>query len=344
MITYSQGNILESEAEALVNTVNCVGVMGRGVALQFKEAYPENAVYYTKACERGGVKPGRMLVFDMERLFPPRYIVNFPTKRHWRANSRIEDIEAGLADLVRVVNEIGIRSIAIPPLGSGLGRLDWGQVQPLIEQAAAQLPDVDVRVYLPRPTMVGLPVATTEHPPRMTAARAALITLMERYLGALMDSVITVLEVHKLLYFLQEAGEPLRLRFVKAPHGPYAENLYHVLRDMNSHYIDVDQHALNTPDTVVHILPGAVEDAAAHMGGSSDTLRRAERVIELVQGYETPFGLELLASVHWLMKKHGVREHHEIIDSLYNWAPSKRSFSESQIETVVNRLLSQSWV
>lgn len=140
MIEYTSGNILQCEADALVNTVNCVGVMGRGIALQFKHAYPENFKAYAAACQRKAVQPGRMFVFDTGQLTPPRFIVNFPTKRHWRGKSRIEDIESGLADLVKVIREKDIRSIAIPPLGSGLGGLDWNDVRPRIERPWRALP------------------------------------------------------------------------------------------------------------------------------------------------------------------------------------------------------------
>ena len=149
MIRVKTGDILAEDAEALVNTVNCVGVMGRGVALQFKKAFPENFRAYAEACERGEVRLGRMFVFDTLQLTKPRYIINFPTKRHWRGNSRIEDIQDGLTDLVEAVREREIRSIAVPPLGSGLGGLEWSDVRPLIEEALRGLNDLEVVVFEP---------------------------------------------------------------------------------------------------------------------------------------------------------------------------------------------------
>ena len=151
MIRFKTGDILAEDAEALVNTVNCVGVMGRGIALQFKKAFPENFRAYDEACERGEVRPGRMFVFETRQLTNPRYIVNFPTKRHWRGNSRIEDIDAGLKDLATVIRERDIRSIAVPPLGSGLGGLDWSDVRPRIEDALGGLDDLQVVVFEPKP-------------------------------------------------------------------------------------------------------------------------------------------------------------------------------------------------
>lgn len=149
MICYTQGDILTSDAEALVNTVNCVGIMGRGIALQFKNAFPANFKAYAVACKRREVLPGRLFVFDIGELTTPRYIINFPTKRHWRDKSRIEDIEVGLVTLVAEVRTRNIRSIAIPPLGCGLGGLDWAAVRPLIEQAFSPLLDIEVRIFEP---------------------------------------------------------------------------------------------------------------------------------------------------------------------------------------------------
>ena len=149
MIEFKQGDILQANAEALVNTVNCVGVMGRGIALQFKDAFPDNFKAYAIACKRQELQPGKMFVFERRQLRNPKFIINFPTKRHWRGQSRLGDIEAGLQSLVMEIRERGIKSIAIPPLGSGLGGLDWGQVRPRIEKALAPLEDVSVIIFEP---------------------------------------------------------------------------------------------------------------------------------------------------------------------------------------------------
>lgn len=231
MIEYKTGDILRADAEALVNTVNCVGIMGRGVALQFKNAFPENFKAYAVACAREEVQPGRMFVFETGWLANPKYIINFPTKRHWRGKSRIEDIESGLKDFVRVIRDRRFTSIAIPPLGSGLGGLDWSQVRPRIEAALHGLDEVRAIVFEPHASPDPQPAKRTSKVPGMTEGRAALVGLMRRYLGGLLDPFVTLLEVHKLMYFMQEAGQPLRLRYVQAPYGPYAENLRHVLRE-----------------------------------------------------------------------------------------------------------------
>jgi len=158
MIEFTSGDILRADVEVLVNPVNCVGVMGRGLALAFKEAFPDNFDAYVHACARGEVVPGRMFVFERVPLAGPRSIVNFPTKRHWRDKSRLEDIEAGLAALKQEVVARAMRSIAVPALGAGLGGLDWPTVRLRIEAILGGLADVRVLVFEPlegRPSTIG---------------------------------------------------------------------------------------------------------------------------------------------------------------------------------------------
>jgi O-acetyl-ADP-ribose deacetylase (regulator of RNase III) len=152
MIRFKTGDILAEDTEALVNTVNCVGIMGRGIALQFKKVFPENFRVYAEACERGEVRPGRMFVFETLQLTNPRYIINFPTKRHWRGRSRLEDIDAGLVALAEEIRRLDLKSIAVPPLGAGLGGLTWHRVRPRIERALGAFPDLRVVVFEPHGT------------------------------------------------------------------------------------------------------------------------------------------------------------------------------------------------
>ncbi len=345
MIQFTTGNILRDDADAIVNTVNCVGVMGRGIALQFKKAWPENFKKYEEACRRGEVRPGRMFVFETGRLTPPRFIINFPTKRHWRGDSRIEDIEAGLIDLVRIIRENKITSIALPPLGSGLGGLDWPLVRARIEEALAALPEVDIRVYEPsgvfeseRPPAIG-------GVPQMTGARAALVGLMHRYLAGLLDPLITLLEVHKLMYFLQEAGEPLRLRYVKAQYGPYAENLRHLLHAVEGYMVSGYYDGGDAPGKPISLVPGAIEDATAFLAANSGTSARVDRVQRLVQGFESPFGLELLSTVHWVIKHETHSERLEdVVDKTWAWNSRKRQFTERQIGIAIRVLNEEGWI
>jgi O-acetyl-ADP-ribose deacetylase (regulator of RNase III) len=344
MIEYKVGDILAEDAEALVNTVNCVGFMGRGIALEFKRAWPENFAAYAAACRRHEVQPGRMLVFETGRLDNPRYIINFPTKRHWRGRSRIEDIEAGLDALVAEVRQREIRSIAVPPLGAGLGGLDWADVRPRIERAMNALPNVKTVVFEPRPVTAASPSRRARKAPSMTPGRAALVGLMDRYLAGLLDPFVSLLEVHKLMYFMQEAGEPLRLRVAKGPYGPYAENLRHVLSEIEGYYVSGYGAGGDAPDKVLELVPGAVEDARRTLAGRPTTLRRFERVAALVEGFESPFGLELLATVHWVMSREQADSEDEIISKTYGWAERKRQFSRHQILLARTVLEKRGWL
>ena len=344
MIQFKSGNILDAEVEALVNTVNCVGIMGRGIALQFKQAFPKNFKAYEAACQRKAVEPGRMFVFDTGELTLPRYIINFPTKRHWRGKSRMEDIDSGLIALVEEIRARGIRSIAVPPLGSGLGGLEWSEVRPRIEAALRDLPGVNVLVYEPG----GVPADTRPNRssgvPKLTAGRAALVSLMSRYLGGLLDPTVSLLEVHKMMYFLQQAGEPLKLRYVRAPYGPYAENLRHVLRDVEGHLVSGYADGGDAPDKQLSIVPGAADEAEKFLGHHEKTQARLERVARLVDGFETAFGLELLSSVHWVMVECHARDELAIEREMYAWNSRKRQFSPGQIALAAERLRREGWV
>jgi O-acetyl-ADP-ribose deacetylase (regulator of RNase III) len=344
MIEYTSGDILRCEADALVNTVNCVGVMGRGIALQFKNAFPENFKAYEAACRRQSVQPGRMFVFETGQLTPPRFIINFPTKRHWRGKSRIEDIESGLVDLVKVIRDKGIRSIAIPPLGSGLGGLDWNEVRPRIERALAGLADVQVLVFEPNGAPASDRMAHVREVPKMTAGRAALVELIRRYLDGLLDPFVTLLEVHKLMYFMQEAGEPLQLKYVKGPYGPYAESLRHVLRAVEGHLIAGYADGGDAPYKPLSLVPGAVEEAKDFLDQHEISRARFERVTRLVEGFESPYGLELLATVHWVMSREGANQHDSVTRQVYAWNPRKQRFTPRQLAIAEERLKSQGWL
>ena len=343
MIEYKVGVILEEEAEALVNTVNCVGVMGRGIALQFKKAWPVNFKAYAAACARKEVESGRMFVHRTGRMAFPWFIINFPTKRHWRGKSRIGDIEAGLGDLVRVVRELGIGSIALPPLGAGLGGLEWADVRKLIEDALSPLKEVRVIVFEPFFEPSEGPGIKNAKIPEMTESRALLVELMHRYLKAPIDPVISLLEVHKLLYFLQEAGQPLQLRFTKAKYGPYAENLRHMLHPIEGHYVTGYGAGGDDPSKLLDVVPGAVEDARAFLVDNEDARARLERVEQLVFGFESSFGLELLTTVHWLLTHESVPVD-QLPDEVHAWHHRKRQFSIQQVKLAAKVLEEGGWI
>jgi len=243
---------------------------------------------------------------------------------------------------VRDVRRLGIRSIAIPPLGSGLGGLDWSQVRPRIAAAMAKLPDVHTIVFEPVPSAKRMVKA--REVPRMTPGRAAVVGLMHRYLIGLMDPFISLLEVHKLMYFMQEAGEPLRLRYVKAPYGPYAENLRHVLALIDGHLVSGFAEGADDPEKRLELVPGAVTDATKYLSEHHKALSRFDRVANLVQGFETPFGLELLSTVHWVAAREGATTVQQAVERAYAWNKRKERFSPSQLHLAWNVLLEKGWL
>lgn len=345
MIKFTHGDILRADVEAIVNTVNCVGVMGRGIALQFKKAWPENFKAYALACKNEEVKPGQMFIFETGQLANPRFIINFPTKRHWRAASRMEDIESGLRALVADIKKYNIKSIAIPPLGAGLGGLDWVQVRQKIEQVMGELPaEMQVYIYEPKGAPERKIMARQHKTPQMTAGRAVLIELIQRYLDGLLDPTVSLLEVHKLLYFMQAAGEPLRLKYQKAHYGPYAENLRHVLNAIEGHFISGYADGGDTPAKEIQLVPGAVQEARDFLQKHPNTRDRFERVSRLVDGFESPFGLELLATVHWLSQWERIESTDAIVEATHTWSVRKAQFTPRQINVAVRTLEREHWL
>ena len=346
MLEFKTGDILAEDADALVNTVNCVGIMGRGIALQFKNAFPDNFNAYADACKRQEVEPGCMFVFETGQLTNPRYIINFPTKRHWRGKSRVEDIDAGLKALREVIRAKDIRSIAIPPLGSGLGGLAWSNVRPRIEGALRDLEDLRVVIFEPGGTPESRQRTRHRSAPKMTPGRAALVGLMDRYLGGLLDPFVTLLEVHKLMYFMKVSGEPAmdKLRVVKGIYGPYAENLTHVLREIEGYFISGYRDGGDQPDKQLELVPGAVADATAFLEKHPDTHTRFDRVADLVTGFESSFGLELLSTVHWVIMEESASNVDDLISRVYGWNDRKKRFSARQIRLAADILAKKGWV
>lgn len=338
MVKLTRGNVLKADVEALVNTVNCVGHMGKGIALQFKKAHPKNFEAYRKACDAEQVTPGRMFVFETGSMLNPKYIINFPTKRHWRGRSRMEDIDSGLNALIEEIEKRGIGSVAIPPLGCGLGGLDWNEVRPRIEQAFSALPKVTVLLFEPAgaPEARTMPVGTER--PNLTVARALFIKIMHQY--SLHAYRLTFLEIQKMAYFLQEAGEPLRLRYEEAIYGPYAPNLNKVLEVLEAHFVR-GYGDNQRPDTEINLLPGAVEEANFFLEKNVDSTERLTRVAKLIEGFETPYGMELLSSVHWLAKYHEPVAQNATIATaqLHAWTDRKRRmFKPAHVQIAWDRL------
>jgi O-acetyl-ADP-ribose deacetylase (regulator of RNase III) len=347
MIEISKGNLLEAPVEALINTVNTEGVMGKGIALQFKQAYPAMFKAYEKACAAGEVRLGKMHVFDLGGLVGgPRWIINFPTKGHWRSRSRLADIDAGLADLVEQIRRLGIRSIAVPPLGCGHGGLSWSEVSPRIEAALVALPDVKVALYPPlgAPLAEDMPIRTEK--PAMTEGRAALLALMDRYLQGLLDPFVSLLEIHKLMYFMQEAGQNLKLKFEPHHFGPYAVNLRQVLIKLEGHYLHGYGDGEDTPTKPIEINTDAVVAATNFLRPHEDVLSRMDRVATLIEGFEDPYGMELLSTMHWVMC-HDVEARNSpesAIAAVHRWNTRKQETLKAEhLHKAWDRLKSLHW-
>jgi O-acetyl-ADP-ribose deacetylase (regulator of RNase III) len=302
-ITQGTGNLLTQDVEALVNTVNTEGIMGKGIALQFKKAWPAMFKDYEAACKRGDVTLGRMHVWETESLTGPRYIINFPTKGHWRARSKLVDIEAGLRDLTRVIRELGITSIAIPPLGCGNGGLDWREVEPRMQRALEPFAGaVDVRIFAPMGAPSAAEQPSRESAPKLTPARAALLALMREYERVSFEPP-TLVEVQKLAYFLQVNGEALRLAFSPAVYGPYADSLRKSLRAMEGHFITGfgDGSMPIAKAESIRVKTEIYEGLDRYIAEHPATAARIHSVLSEIEGFESTYGLELLATVHWVM-------------------------------------------
>lgn len=340
MITFTTGNILHADVEAIINTVNCVGVMGRGIALQFKKAYPENFLAYKKACDLHEVVPGKMFVFETNQNINPKYIINFPTKRHWKGNSKIEDINIGLVALAKEIKDRNIKSIAIPPLGSGLGGLDWNVVKKLIIEALANI-DSNIYIYDPQYETKDERSVKSIKKPTMTEGRAILISIMNQYLKGLLDSNITLLEVHKLMYFVQKSGQDLKLKYVKGTYGPYSTNLGHVLNHIEGHYVTGYLDGGDNPKKELKLIPYAIDEANEIIKNRPEILDKIKRVTTLINGFESSDGVELLATAHWL-KEH--ENNDDLISGFYNWNSKKKKFSENQIKIAERVLSTHNWI
>lgn len=343
-IIFKTGDLLaQGDIDAIVNTVNCVGVMGKGIALQFKQKWPANFKFYADACKRGAVKTGQMLVYDSGGLLQPNFIINFPTKQHWRGASQLAWIESGLVDLVAQVRHLGIRSIAVPPLGCGNGGLDWAVVKPLIAQAFAALPHVSVHVFEPSFVLAPQAMVSNTQPPKMTAGRAAILKVLQAYKS--LQYGLGKIEVQKLAYFLQTAGQDLKLTFEKHRFGPYAHELNHVLLKMEGHY--TRGYGDGSGEAEIAPVEQALTAADAFLASAEDQnlAPRIERIERLIDGFETPFGMELLATVHWVNQKEGMTTLEKAIDAVRNWNDRKASLmTPDNVSLAWERLQSQRWI
>lgn len=347
MLSYVSGDLLQDDAEALVNTVNCVGVMGKGIALQFKRKFPENFQAYALACKGGKVVLGEVFAFELNSLVGPQWVVNFPTKGHWKSMSKLGDIRAGLDSLAEFVSSNKISSIAIPPLGAGNGGLQWTDVRPLIEEFARGV-DAEVRVYAP--SQGARAVEPMEL--NMTMGRALLVSLIKEYgqrkfeLEPWEDATsASALEVQKLMYFASLGSTDLKLKFNKYHYGPYSDPLRHQLQNMEGQFL------LGYGDGTSRVLdfepisptPEGINKSetfvASHPKYQAEIDKLVDQVMGLIDGFATPYGLELLATVHWSAATLHSQDVAKVREDIQAWSARKgRMFTEVHVRKALDRL------
>lgn len=350
---YTTGNLLDCDVEALVNTVNTVGVMGKGIALMFKERFPDAFLDYERACEAEEIRIGKVHVFQRKDLYGPKWIISFPTKKHWRHPSKLSWIEEGLADLRRVIIDRGIKSIAIPPLGSGNGKLDWRDVRPLIDRALSDLPGVDIVVF--EPTQKYQNVARKEGVEKLTPARALIAELIRRY--GVLGVECTLLEVQKLAYVVDAIAKseglknPLKVSFSAHKFGPYADELRHLLNSIDGSYITSDKRINDCgPFDALDFAHLKRDFVNAYFSTEEAKEFRPilDKATEVIEGFETPLGMELLTTVDWLIRYEGAEPTVNGIKAAIDHWPAgkewakrkKRIFEDRLIEIALRRVLS----
>jgi len=354
MITYTQGNLLDAPVEALVNTVNTVGVMGKGIALMFKERFPKNMQAYAQACKQKQVVIGKVFATETEELLGPRWIVNFPTKQHWRAASKMIWVEEGLQDLRRFLIENHVCSVAIPPLGAGNGGLPWLAVKEHIEHALSDLTDINILVY--EPTDKYQNVAKSTGVKKLTPARAMIAELVRRYWVLGMEC--SLLEIQKLAWLLQktighnELEDVLNLRFEANFYGPYAANLPHLLNALDGSYLKAEKRIPDSsPLDVIWFNDQQRDHIDAYLRSEGKTwLPALEQVSELIDGFESPFGMELLSTVDWLLTQENceptliaVKEGLRRWPAGERWANRKlKLFDDNNLSFAIHRLTAYS--
>ncbi len=324
MIHYKTGNLLESDADALVNTVNTVGVMGKGIALQFKNMFPNNFKTYLNACKNNELQVGQLLVSEDESLLSgKKIIINFPTKTTWRLPSEYEYIEKGLVALVEVIKDRNIKSVAIPPLGSGNGGLDWNRVKQLIEQ---YLSDVECNVYVFEPNAQTIEVLNKERV-KLTSARAMLLSVLYELVRN--GEFVSEFAAEKVAYFLQRFGakETFKLEFQPYFYGPYSGKVKHVLYYLNGSYIMGYSSKDKKPFEELSIIPNAEKDVIAFLDKPENNKYKiiADKTKKFLNGFYSPFGLELLSSIDFIISEKEIYTQEFITKELENWNDRKKT-------------------
>lgn len=340
MINFVEGNLLESQTEALVNTVNTVGIMGKGIALQFKNAFPYNYKVYKAACEAKTFHIGDLIITEEESLlYGRKIIIDLPTKTDWRKPSEYSYIETGLKALAHAINEKQIKSISIPALGSGNGGLNWDKVKMLMENHLAEL-SCAISIYQPNAVIIE---AMKKERVKLTPARAMLLAILFEFVKN--GEFVSEFAAEKVAYFLQRFGanEIFNLDFKKNFYGPYSGKVKRVLYYLNGSYITgysgMDKKAFEE----LSIMMDAEKDVMDYLKKSNDLnyLEIVEKTKQFLSGFYSPFALELLSTIDFLSQKHQTKDLDFILLELNSWSNRKRTlFSNSKfVQMAINKLI-----
>ena len=339
---YIKGNLLEAKTQAIVNTVNTVGVMGKGIALQFKETFPENYKIYVDACKRKLLNPGKLLITRENLLNEEKIIINFPTKTEWFLKSKYEYIEEGLKELVRLIKENKIESIAIPPLGCGNGGLNWSNVKELMEKYLSGLKDTDIFIYEPNEEIKELlKKQENDKEAKLTSARAMLLYAMFYYESSGENSSLFV--ANKLSYFLKRLGEKSfsRVNFEASYYGPYSVKIEHMLHLINGKYLKGLEQMNVKPFENIELQYNRAAEISEYVKSklTSEQNRILRDLVKLIDGFQSALALEILATVDYIRRNNNIISKKEIMEIVEKWSNRKKElFKEKYIDIAIKHL------
>ena len=342
MIQFIEGNLFDSKAEAFINTVNTVGVMGKGIALQFKNQFPKNFRLYAQACKDKSFDIGQLIVTEEETLLlGKKIIINFPTKTDWRKPSEYSYIESGLQTLVNTIEDRKIKSIAIPPLGAGNGGLEWNKVKQIIEKYLSNI-DCEVLVYQPnfiiKETLKNERVA-------LTPARAMLLAVL--YDMVRDGEFVSEFASEKVAYFLQRFGakDVFKLEFQPNFYGPYSGKVKHVLYYLNGSYISGYGSKDKKPFDELGLIMDAEKDVLSYLEDKKEIgyLSIVQNTKAFLSGFYSSFGLELLSTVDYIVQQTNIKDVDLIMEKLESWSNRKKTlFSNRKFVTIAIKKLEKS--
>ena len=322
MIYYKKGNILESQADALVNTVNTQGIMGKGIALQFKKEFPKNHKIYQEEYKRGELAIGKLLIVeDSSFMTGKKMIINFPTKTTWRKPSEYQYIEHGLNELVKILPKYKIKSIALPPLGSGNGGLDWDKVKLIIEKKLATL-SIDVYIYEPSTQIQEI---LKKERVQLTDARAMLLSVL--YEVVQNGEFVSEFSSEKICYFLQRFGakEHFKLNYSPNFYGPYSGKVKYVINYLNGSYIMGYSAMDKKPFEPLHLVPDGFDKVDEYINSKPELSKIVKETKAFLEGFYSDFALELLSTVDYITFKEQTFDFEKVKASLNNWSERKRT-------------------